>query len=44
MQKVVQVLSQMADRIKTSAASRTCKCSEFPRAGVDSEEIANSEK
>lgn len=36
----------MAGQIKTSTTSRTCKCSEFPRAGADSEESAqsNSEK
>lgn len=32
-----------AGQIKTSTASRTCKCSEFPRA-EDPEEIDNSEK
>lgn len=33
----------MAGHIKTSTASRTCKCSEFSRA-EDTEEIGNNEK
>lgn len=33
----------MAGEIKTSTPSRTYKCSEFPRAGIDSKEIGNGE-
>lgn len=34
----------MAGQIKTFIPSRTCKCSEFSRAGADSQEIGKSEK
>ena len=34
----------VADQVNTFATSSTCKCSAFPRARADSEEIGNSEK